>query len=1273
MKLSKILMSLIPILGLVCGCNLWQEEKQLPAPDCRKIEQQANVNTLSGKDPAAAWRTLDLKKYPDANTILLDELESVRYNCDGTYTRQDESWTLIVTENGRKQSRNISLHFNEFYQQIPDLLCEIVKPDGRVIKPVLQKNIITESSQMQSNIYDPSNKVLNVGIPDLEIGDIIHISYTMQQIRPRMRDVWCDMTILQSLEPVLHYVYEVSAPEKCPLTRIAVKDEVKGTLKRSEFRQDGRIIYRFEAENVPQLIPEPDMPAHYLHCMRVLCSTAPDWETISRWYYNLCEPHLQAVSPELTAYAGKLTQGKNAREAVRKLFDFVSKEIRYTGVTNENTAPGYEPHDVKDTFAQKHGVCRDKAALLTAMLRAVGFDAFMVLFMAGDPKDQEVPNYYFNHAITGVKMPDGELILMDSTDENTSDLLPAYAMDKSFLCATAQGDVLRRTPVVSPQKNMLMIRSQGVMNKDYQLHLKSELIFNGINDNIYRGAFARWTPEYRRQFVASMLKKVLPGSELVHLKITPENVRDLSVPLTMTIECKVDDYADIKWGAGCLRMPFLSNGFGALNFMLDDRMLKNRRYPMMLFSTAGVDEQCSLTLPDGLEMVALPEFKNINTGLLRLTNSVHSRNKLLSGKRMITLEGVKIDPEAYADFRKAVLDCVASDNNRIIVRRNLADKVNFAAAAVLNDSRITVKIESPDSWVVDCQQEIKVLNYSGVKDYSELTIPFIPGISEGKFIAGSVTDPTGKSVDVKLQTVLVMDDDAAAAAPRYPVGKKMVVPLPGVKPGSVIKYHWQLRYCGLPGGDFITSLWKKIPVLNSRLEFVYPERLAKKIMLTLPEAGFRVEKNSRNGINTVVVFSSSIPERPDEPGTPPAEFFAPTAGISLFNAAEYCELVRKTVRQAAADAPAARALAQRITAHIPDLPGKIRAIRDYVARNIRPAGPELDTLGVKYITAADVTLRENYGNSADRAVLLYAMLQAIGVEKVNLLLVADLPDLPEIRSQFIRLPHNCFEQVLLVVKSGEQELFLNDTDEYAPLEYSSNAFRLALDTFSGELITVCTAPEFSSAVRQEWVVKMLPGGSAEFTRISSFYGGEFAGQKRYFANITPEKERQFWEQQFSGVLAGAEMLDKSRDFKLYPGQITMRFTVADFWKKSGDYISFTLPDGGIASLVRTAGKRSLPYWFFPGSKREVNFTVELPDSWQFCELDGGNYSFILPGNPGGIKQTAAFTRGLLEVKFCSDLENAVYIPVQAYGVLEELQKKLANPANRTFLFKSTGK
>ena len=46
----------------------------------------------------------------------------------------------------------------------------------------------------------------------------------------------------------------------------------------------------------------------------------------------------------------------------------------YSEYTLNVTAPGYEPHDVKDTFAQRHGVCRDKAALLAAMLRAAGLD-----------------------------------------------------------------------------------------------------------------------------------------------------------------------------------------------------------------------------------------------------------------------------------------------------------------------------------------------------------------------------------------------------------------------------------------------------------------------------------------------------------------------------------------------------------------------------------------------------------------------------------------------------------------------------------------------------------------------------------------------------------------------------------------------------------------------------------------------------------------------------------------------------------------------------------
>jgi len=42
-------------------------------------------------------------------------------------------------------------------------------------------------------------------------------------------------------------------------------------------------------------------------------------------------------------------------------------------------------------------VCRDKAALLVAMLRKAGLPAYPVLVNYGEKKDQDVPNPFFNH------------------------------------------------------------------------------------------------------------------------------------------------------------------------------------------------------------------------------------------------------------------------------------------------------------------------------------------------------------------------------------------------------------------------------------------------------------------------------------------------------------------------------------------------------------------------------------------------------------------------------------------------------------------------------------------------------------------------------------------------------------------------------------------------------------------------------------------------------------------------------------------------------------
>jgi len=1252
------------------GCQWLKDDHKITAR-----EKSPSATIAPAADPAAKWRQLDGKLYPDADTILLRDNETVTVNSDGTAERRDESWTFVKTAAGRDEFNSFTLHFNEFYQKMPEISVEIIKPSGQVITPELQKKLSVESSQMQANIYDPANKVLSVGIPNVEVGDIIHVVCNLKTIRPRIQNVWCDIALLQLNAPVLEYVYTVSVPESFPLQSIALKDEVKGTLQSTQERRNGRIFYKFAARNVPQIVPEPDMPPWYLHCMRVLCSTAKGWQEISRWYYNLCEKRLAAVSPELTNHARTLAAGKTPDAAVRALFDYVSKEIRYTGVTNEDTAPGYEPHDVKDTFAQKHGVCRDKAALLAAMLREAGFDAFMVLFMAGDPKDPEIPNNYFNHAITGVRMENGELVLMDPTDENSSDMLPAYAMDKSFLCATAQGDILRRTAVVPPEKNMLKIKSQGRIDENYTLHWQSDLVFEGINDNIYRGAFAQWEQDYRREFVASALKKALPGAVLEKLEVLPEDVRDLSQPFRLHLQCKVENFAELKFGSGVLNMPFLSSAFGALNFMPGDGLAAERRFPLHFFSTAGVSEEFTLELPENMQLAALPEKQHINSGFLRgFIGTERLSDGRLAGKKEIKLNKVEITPAEYPVFRQAMLQLKSSAHSgKAVVKKLLRQfTANDKANAVVENKSVKLEYTALDSWVLQYDITLKILNYGGVKEYSELVLDYVEGLSKAEFLHGTVKLPDGRELKIDPAQIKVMDSPVSAAAPRYPALKKLIVPLPGVVPGSVINYSWQLKKSRAAHQDHWFVLPEMIPVKNKSLEISYPERLHKKFKTLLPQSGFAVETEKSNGRRVVKVTAGQLDAIPMEIAAAPHWLYLPSAAVSNLDLTSYSEQLKKALEKAAGNQQESSLLAQKLVQNCTGEMEKIKAIRDYVARNIRRAGADLSVLGMNHITPADVTLREGYGNSADQAVLLYAMLKSVGI-KPQWYLAANVPFLPQVCNQFKLLPRNLFSEVLLFVESAEGDLLLNDTDEYAAIGTIAGEGKLGLDLAAGELKLLTASAEFQNSVRREWQIKCLPDQSAEISCTVFYYGMDHARMKRFFDRITPENERQYWAKQCSGVLSGGVTSQIKKDFSAYPGEVSFAVKVPRFWHRSGNFAMLELPASGMENVIRTAGKRTAPYWFNNSAEISNSYTVDVPDSWQSCEFDGGNFALGLPGcEVSAIMKSSYDPDRRLQVNESLQLK-PFYCDSSAAGSLENMQKQLSSPVNRTFLFKTTGK
>ncbi len=1215
------------------------------------------------------------EKYPNADSVLLFDFQSSVYQADGTAVETDDFYQKVLTETGRRDMRELTFRFNTTYEALEVPVLEVIKPDGKVVKIDVRANgrVAVEPSQMGANIYDPANKLLAVTVPELEIGDIIHVVSKETVRKPRIPGVWSNIYVLQADVPFLHYEVKIDGPESHPLQAIRLKDEVKGSVKFAETKKDGRILYTWTAENVPQVVPEPDMPPLYMCVQRLLVSTAKDWPEISQWYYGVCRPRLDAVTPEIRAKVEELTKDAKTPDAkIMALFQFVSQQIRYMGITAETEAPGYEPHDVSLTFNQRYGVCRDKAALLVSMLELAGLKAYPVLFMAGYPKDDEVPNNYFNHAIVAVEDTPGHYILMDPTYETTAELLPSTMANMSYLVARPQGDVLRRSPLVPTANNLLRIKTEAAIAPDGTLQGRSVIDFLGVNDQIYRDAFSRWPLDYRRQFFAGRLKRAMAGAELETLKIFPENVRDMSRPLAVEMTYRVDDCLPSGTPAYLLELPCFGTEFGAANFVLGSVGLRVRRFPMQLFSTCGVSEQFKLTLPPTCRILSLPPKVTINApGIMNFNRVLKSEGSSLVGDNYFSIDTVELSPDGYGELKKALAEIDAVERQLPVAGPDYGGAAETkvaeafpAADSILLDASVEVRLKDASTWTRTDRSVRKILNYAGVKDYSELKIAYNP-VWESVEVKATVTAPDGTKKELSPAEINVMDAAWVAAAPRYPAGKLLVASFPGVVPGSVVdstvtrscKNQSFFSLAVVFAGDF--------PIVEKSFSVEYPKGMSFKHSATPDGVIFREVLDSDR-----VRYSWSaadVPQLPSEPGRPPLWMFAPTVVVSSGDYAAFGRKLSAALTEKTRNAPKAAELARKLAPETMRIDERINAIRTWVARHIRPAGPALNELPWSAFTPADVTLQSGYGDSADRAILLGAMLKAAGVD-YRFVAATELGYAAAATRPLMRAPQNIFTKVLVYLPGFDSHL--NDTGEYASLgsTASEEAIGLSLDT--GRLMTIRPRRKGESATSCAYRIRLRADGSAQIEASCSYFGLPYQSMHRKFKEMTPAESDQFFESLAAGISQEAQYKGKPvAAFDGYPGKLYFTLEVPHFAMVSGDYLQFSLPGfSALSNMVKTASStRRTPLWRNGPAKTVLEYRIEMPGN--FVPVGLGPERFEL-GRPG----TAAFYRHVEEASGTISLEYGLTLPVESvppvdYGRLVELQRELSKLSSSRIILK----
>ena len=1241
---------------------------------------------LDSKSVLSAAAEITLTKYPDCDEATVDKKMVRVYRPDGTGECQDESFVKVLTEKGKRNNRSLALYYMLPYSTAEAVKVEVIQPTGETVSVDVAANSkeMIDDSQMGMNIYDPNSKILRVNIPKVEIGDVVH-SITRTTIkRSVIPGEFADDNIFEGPGYIRHLSYEVYAPGRKPLKRIVLRDEVAGTVKHSTKAVANRVtLHRWEVNNVPRMFDEPSMPPYEIVLQRLLLSTTPDWQAVSKWYWDVCKPHLDATTPEMQKAVDKLTAGASTdMDKIKAVFYDVAQKIRYMGLTPEKDRPGFEPHDVKLTFDNKYGVCRDKAALLVAMLKAAGFQAYPVLVNVGAKRDPEVPEPSFNHAIVGVELKKGEHVLMDPTAENTKDLLPSYECDQSYLLCRPDGDTLRTSPIMPPEENLMRVKTTATLNAAGTLAARSELWFDGINDNAYREMFSRMKPDDKRRFFERNLKRTMPGARLNSLKIIPEDVQDVSDELRAVLEFSVDGMTASGEGKSIVNLPWIGKGLGIVNFILGGAGLEKRKYPLRTEIACGLSEEISLQLTDGFSgAVSMPSYPPIEDPSLSYQRRVEFNDRTLTCAGVLKLKTVEFTPAQYKtlkrslkamdyDERKAPVLATSGTALAKVAEKDPSADPGVESNARIVESRKELDIKDPHTEVLKAKYVKQVLNYSGKKNEAEFKIAYNPACEEAKLVSAVVVSKAGQRQEISTNEINVMDAGWNASAKRYTGGKILVANLPGVDIGSTIEVEYQITTRGKAFLSGFESFQTLDDLDRKTFRLTAPGDVRVQTFVSGPAGIVRQQTNPAPRAQVFQWQAENVKALPAEAQLPPEWVYL--AGVEYFvgDLKSYLKELNEAMLDRSRKGSKAAVNARKLASQAKTKKEAVKAIRDFVAQSIRVAGPSFTELPLNELSVADTTLSDGYGHLADRAILLHSMLAAAGFQP-EFVLASGLPAIEGITNvtASFPLPQN-FQSPLVRIAVEDETYYLNDTDQYARLGSTPNDGHLAIALSDQAFEVVRAARDCRDKTETVYTLSLTDNGKTRVGISRHYYGGSYNTKNHYFSELPPEELKRFYQEAVSAVAQGARPIgDLATKFDCYPGLEQFTVEVDNYSVVDGKYSYFDLPF--TPSLFPLgADRRTLPLFISHENESTVRTEIELPPGFRQIDIAPKSEILEVPGGAGNARITSTDAVGKRVITHQLATSPAI-ISAQDYPAMLKVQSALGKRSSKVFLLEAT--
>jgi tetratricopeptide (TPR) repeat protein len=370
----------------------------------------------------------------------------VRFENDGKSSREMTMHVRANDDAGVRQAGQIPLLYASSSEDLSITKLEVHKKTGSVVAvgaDAVQDHAVQPNAQTPMFI-DLRQK--SVTVPALQPGDLVVITAVWSVTRPFagkhswyghtfvkhavVNDERLELDVPRAMEPIIRTAPGAPAEQNGGNGRVA----------------DGRRLYVWQTSNpeVPKGNDPLESEEAALPDIRV--TTFRDWQEFAEWLQPLMHP---AADGAVREKALELTKGLANQEArIEALYQFVATQIRYVSLSIGLNR--YAPHAPGDVLRQQYGDCKDKHALLAAMLEAIGLGSLPVLVNTERSISEDLPSpAEFDHVITAV--PNGKDPSTWTWLDTTLEVAPAGLLTRETRGrrALALGDRARAPQVVT--------------------------------------------------------------------------------------------------------------------------------------------------------------------------------------------------------------------------------------------------------------------------------------------------------------------------------------------------------------------------------------------------------------------------------------------------------------------------------------------------------------------------------------------------------------------------------------------------------------------------------------------------------------------------------------------------------------------------------------------------------------------------------------------------------------------------------------------------------